>query len=71
MHPFVQTFVLVAQSPRKYYVHNDIFRYLGQVMHEKSFSTADTISTVDVGHTGKNCFLCVFHSFFCDVRYYD
>jgi Nuclear transport factor 2 (NTF2) domain len=24
---FMQTFVLAPQSPKKYYVHNDIFRY--------------------------------------------
>lgn len=45
--PFVQTFVLVAQSPRKYYVHNDIFRYLGSVISEKTYSTAEPIHTVD------------------------
>lgn len=27
MRRFAQTFVLAAQSPKKYYVHNDIFRY--------------------------------------------
>lgn len=27
MRRFTQTFVLAAQSPKKYYVHNDIFRY--------------------------------------------
>ena len=27
MRPFVQTFVLALQSPKKYYIHNDIFRY--------------------------------------------
>jgi len=27
MRKFTQTFVLAAQSPKKYYVHNDIFRY--------------------------------------------
>lgn len=31
MRRFTQTFVLAAQSPKKYYVHNDIFRY--QVLH--------------------------------------
>lgn len=34
MRRFTQTFVLAAQSPKKYYVHNDIFRY--QVMHFSS-----------------------------------
>lgn len=27
MRRFTQTFVLAAQAPRQYYVHNDIFRY--------------------------------------------
>lgn len=27
MRPFVQTFVLAPESPKKYYIHNDIFRY--------------------------------------------
>lgn len=27
MRRFTQTFVLAAQAPTKYYVHNDIFRY--------------------------------------------
>ena len=27
MRPFVQTFVLAPQSAKKYYIHNDIFRY--------------------------------------------
>lgn len=27
MRRFTQTFVLAAQAPRTYYVHNDIFRY--------------------------------------------
>jgi hypothetical protein len=27
MRRFTQTFVLAQQSPKKYYVHNDIFRY--------------------------------------------
>lgn len=31
MRRFMQTFVLVAQSPKKYYVHNDIFRYQDEV----------------------------------------
>ena len=27
MRSFVQTFVLAPESPKKFYVHNDIFRY--------------------------------------------
>lgn len=31
MRRFMQTFVLNPQSPKKYYVHNDIFRYQDEV----------------------------------------
>ena len=56
LHPFVQTFVLVAQSPRKYYVRNDIFRYLDGVIYDQSMtggSTSDLSNVADdVIHTG-------------------
>lgn len=36
MRRFTQTFVLAAQSPKKYYVHNDIFRYqVSYILHVK------------------------------------
>lgn len=31
MRRFMQSFVLVPQTPRKFYVHNDIFRYQDEV----------------------------------------
>lgn len=34
MRRFMQTFVLNPQSPKKYYVHNDIFRYQDEVFSE-------------------------------------
>ncbi|KAE9539388.1 hypothetical protein AGLY_004640 [Aphis glycines] len=34
MRRFAQTFVLAAQSPKKYYVHNDIFRYQDVMLNE-------------------------------------
>lgn len=34
MRRFTQTFVLAAQAPKKYYVHNDIFRYQDVVWDE-------------------------------------
>lgn len=37
MRRFTQTFVLACQSPKKYYVHNDIFRY--QDMYEDDDAT--------------------------------
>ena len=39
MRPFVQTFVLASQSAKKYYVHNDIFRYQDDVFHANGPST--------------------------------
>jgi len=35
MRRFVQTFVLAPQSEKKYYVHNDIFRYEDELFAEK------------------------------------
>lgn len=35
MRRFTQTFVLAAQSPKKYYVHNDIFRYQDFITDEE------------------------------------
>lgn len=34
MRRFTQTFVLAAQSPKKYYVHNDIFRYQDEIVSD-------------------------------------
>ncbi|XP_064632459.1 ras GTPase-activating protein-binding protein 1-like isoform X2 [Lineus longissimus] len=39
MRRFMQTFVLVQQSPKKYYVHNDIFRYQDEVFHDNDTDT--------------------------------
>ncbi|XP_052739940.1 ras GTPase-activating protein-binding protein 2 isoform X4 [Bicyclus anynana] len=38
MRRFTQTFVLAAQSPKKYYVHNDIFRYQDIVFSDEEGS---------------------------------
>lgn len=35
----MQTFVLAPQSPKKYYVHNDIFRYQDEVFHDNDTDT--------------------------------
>ncbi|KAJ2947280.1 hypothetical protein O0L34_g16994 [Tuta absoluta] len=40
MRRFTQTFVLAAQSPKKYYVHNDIFRYQDIVFSDDSGSAS-------------------------------
>ena len=45
MRRFMQTFVLAPQSPKKYYVHNDIFRYQDEVFHDND-SEADNLEEV-------------------------
>lgn len=35
MRRFTQTFVLGTQSPKKYYVHNDIFRYQDMLLSDE------------------------------------
>lgn len=35
MRRFTQTFVLAQQSPKKYYVHNDIFRYQDEMVNDE------------------------------------
>lgn len=39
MRRFTQTFVLAAQSPKKYYVHNDIFRYQDEIISDEECET--------------------------------
>lgn len=46
MRRFTQTFVLAKQSPKKYYVHNDIFRYQDVFPEEEE---ADVEGEVEVG----------------------
>jgi len=48
MRPFVQTFVLASQSAKKYYVHNDIFRYQDDVCRHANGPT-----TTDAGFIGR------------------
>lgn len=46
MRRFMQTFVLGQQNPKKYYVHNDIFRYQDEVFVE-SGNDADMINEAE------------------------
>ncbi|XP_013774350.1 ras GTPase-activating protein-binding protein 1-like [Limulus polyphemus] len=46
MRPFVQTFVLAPQSPKKYYVRNDIFRYQ-DYLYDEDEETDDQVVDVD------------------------
>ncbi|XP_036345163.1 ras GTPase-activating protein-binding protein 2-like [Rhagoletis pomonella] len=48
MRRFTQTFVLASQSPKKYYVHNDIFRY--QDMYSDEENDGETRSENDDEH---------------------
>jgi len=45
MRRFMQTFVLAPQSPKKYYVHNDIFRYQDEVFNDGEDTLGANIST--------------------------
>lgn len=52
MRRFMQTFILAPQSPKKYYVHNDIFRYQDEVFHD-NYDT-DTEREDDAGEFEDN-----------------
>ncbi|XP_014677845.1 PREDICTED: ras GTPase-activating protein-binding protein 2-like, partial [Priapulus caudatus] len=43
MRRFMQTFVLAPQSPKKYYVHNDIFRYQDEVFNDNESEAEDAV----------------------------
>jgi len=47
MRRFMQTFVLAPQSPKKYYVHNDIFRYQDEVFNDGEDTLGANSSTED------------------------
>jgi len=48
MRRFMQTFVLAPQSPKKYYVHNDIFRYQDEVFTEGDETTGTNSSLPNI-----------------------
>ncbi|GFY48148.1 ras GTPase-activating protein-binding protein 2 [Trichonephila inaurata madagascariensis] len=53
MRRFMQSFVLVPQSPKKYYVRNDIFRYQDEVFTDDDNGDIDnSIADLDVEETG-------------------
>ncbi len=50
MRRFMQTFVLAPQSPKKYYLHNDIFRYQDEVFQDTlTGSDVDGVSDENYG----------------------
>jgi len=51
MRRFMQTFVLAPQSPKKYYVHNDIFRYQDEVFNDEE---VDNVGTADTSNTSRD-----------------
>lgn len=51
MRRFMQTFVLAPQSEKKYYVHNDIFRYQDQVFNDGDEDEGPEDSLQDNGHS--------------------
>ena len=44
MRRFMQSFVLVQQAPKKFYVHNDVFRYQDEVFHDCDTSGDDQMT---------------------------
>ena len=48
MRRFMQTFVLAPQTPKKYYVHNDIFRYQDEVYQDNSDTESEEASQQQV-----------------------
>lgn len=53
MRRFTQTFVLAAQSPKKYYVHNDIFRYQ-DIYSDDEIDENDRSGEEDAGEVDTN-----------------
>jgi len=59
MRRFMQTFVLAPQSPKKFYVHNDIFRYQDEIYQDVSDTESEETAQqqeaqVDVKPTESN-----------------
>lgn len=57
MRRFTQTFVLAAQAPKKYYVHNDIFRY--QDLYADDEADGESRSENDEEQDGENSVVVV------------
>ena len=57
MRRFMQTFILAPQSAKKYYVHNDIFRYQDEVFHDNDTDTETQEDTTEEQFHGK-CIRC-------------
>lgn len=55
---FVQTFVLAPRTERKYYVHNDMFRYLDDLFVDKT-NDADVLTSVSPATTNEKCAMVV------------
>ena len=49
MRRFMQTFVLAKQTPKKYYVHNDIFRYQDEIFGNEPEQQPQTQAEVPAG----------------------
>jgi len=59
MRRFTQTFVLACQSPKKYYVHNDIFRYQDLYTDDDQDSREDSHDATDVSNTDNSTSMLV------------
>ena len=52
MRRFMQTFILAFQSPKKYYIHNDIFRYQDVVFNDEGAANiGNAVLSRDIGGT--------------------
>ena len=54
MRRFMQTFVLAPQTPKKFYVHNDIFRYQDEVYQDNSDTESEDPQQTDVTSLSNN-----------------
>jgi len=54
MRRFMQTFVLAPQTPKKFYVHNDIFRYQDEVYQDNSDTESEDPQQTETLNTNKN-----------------
>jgi len=52
MRRFMQTFVLAPQTPKKYYVYNDIFRYQDEVFKDDLDTNASMVSSSNNASSG-------------------
>jgi len=73
MRRFMQTFILAPQSPKKYYVHNDIFRYQDEVFHDVATDSepdvaGEFLSRFSLGQSSVEVTVTVAKIFVCRIQ---